>query len=124
MNHRIQHVSQHALLQNQVKKKPKISDHTQSFQEIFDQTKSELKISKHAQSRLNERQINISAEKWNKIADQVKDAKQKGITDSLVITNEATLVVSAKNNTVVTALARGETEGRIFTNINGTILMD
>lgn len=124
MNHRIQHVSQHALLQNQVKKQPKISDHTQSFQEIFDQTKSELKISKHAQSRLNERQINISAEKWNKIADQVKDAKQKGITDSLVITNEATLVVSAKNNTVVTALARGETEGRIFTNINGTILMD
>ena len=124
MNHRIQHVPQHALLRNHQQKVVQKQHLTQSFQSIFDQTKSELKISKHAQNRLDERQIHISTEKWQEIANQVKQAKQKGITDSLVITSEATLLVSAKNNTVVTALDRHEAQDRIFTNINGTILLD
>lgn len=124
MNHRIQHVPQHALLQNRQHKVTQKNNPINSFQSILDQTKSELKISKHAQHRLDERQIHISTDKWQEIADQVNQAKQKGITDSLVITSEATLLVSAKNNTVVTALDRNEAKSRIFTNINGTILLD
>ena len=124
MNHRIQHVPQHALLQNRSHKVAQKSNPINSFQSILEQTKSELKISKHAQHRLDERKIHISTEKWQEIADQVNQAKQKGITDSLVITSEATLLVSAKNNTVVTALDRHEAQSRIFTNINGTILLD
>ncbi|GAA4060056.1 MAG TPA: flagellar protein [Bacilli bacterium] len=125
MNHRIQHVPQQALLQNRQQRVAQNNRPLQSFQSILEQTKSsELKISKHAQNRLDERQIHISTEKWQEIANQVKQAKQKGITDSLVITSEATLLVSAKNNTVVTALDRNEAQSRIFTNINGTILLD
>ncbi|HET7657976.1 MAG TPA: flagellar protein, partial [Bacillales bacterium] len=55
---------------------------------------------------------------------KVLQARQKGITDSLVVTKNAALVVSAKNNTVVTAMDRKEASTHIFTNINGTILMD
>lgn len=123
MDYRIQHVPKQALLQNTQQKVAK-SNHQSSFKAIFDQTKSELKISKHAQARMNARQINIPEEKWQKISDQVNEAKQQGITDSLVITSEATLLVSAKNHTVITALDRNEAQARIFTNINGTILMD
>ena len=47
-----------------------------------------------------------------------------GVTDSLVLTKEAALVVSAKNNTVITAMGRDEASSQIFTNINGTILID
>lgn len=124
MDHRIQQVPSHALLQNKQQKIVKKSSQASSFQTVLGQTQTQLKISKHAQDRLNERNINISSDKWNEIADQVKEAKKKGITNSLVITNEATLLVSAKNHTVVTALDRDEAESRIFTNINGTILLD
>lgn len=124
MDHRIQHVPSHALLQNKQQKIVKSNPQSASFQAVLDQTQSDLKISKHAQARLNERHINISTDKWGKIADQVREAKKKGITDSLVITDEATLLVSAKNNTVITALDRDEAQSRIFTNINGTILLD
>lgn len=34
------------------------------------------------------------------------------------------LIVSAKNNTVITAMDRKEAQTQIFTNINGTIILD
>lgn len=83
-----------------------------------------LKISKHAEQRLNERNITISDGQWKSIQERVNEARKKGITDSLVVTKNAALVVSAKNNTVVTAMNRQEAGAHIFTNINGTILMD
>ncbi|MDV2685434.1 TIGR02530 family flagellar biosynthesis protein [Alkalihalophilus lindianensis] len=83
-----------------------------------------LKVSKHATERMDKRGIEIDSTKWKAISEKVAEAKQKGITDSLVITDNATLVVSAKNNTVITVLDRNEAKAQIFTNINGTILMD
>ncbi len=124
MHYQIQHVPKQALLHPKQQKITKTHQQTSSFQAILDQTQAELKISKHAQARLNERKIEISNEKWQEISKQILEARQKGITDSLVITSEATLLVSAKNHTVVTALDRHEAQSRIFTNINGTILID
>ncbi|WP_368504060.1 TIGR02530 family flagellar biosynthesis protein [Alkalihalophilus sp. As8PL] len=83
-----------------------------------------LKVSRHATERMDKRGIEIDSAKWKAISEKVAEAKQKGITDSLVITDNATLVVSAKNNTVITVLDRNEAKAQIFTNINGTILMD
>lgn len=97
------------------------------FQTILRQqidSQNELKISKHAEKRLEERGISIEPEKWQVIQNKVQEAKQKGVNDSLVILNNAALIVNAKNNTVVTAMNRNETEGQLFTNINGTILID
>ena len=47
-----------------------------------------------------------------------------GIKESLVLLNNAALIVSAKNNTVITAMDREEAIDQIFTNINGTIIMN
>src|SRR5690625_3513738 len=93
------------------------------FAKILSQA-TEVKVSKHAKQRLLERNIHISEEKWQKISDKVNEAKDKGVTNSVVVTNEATLLVSAKNNTVVTAMNRDEATSKIFTNINGTILLN
>ncbi|WP_067838579.1 TIGR02530 family flagellar biosynthesis protein [Amphibacillus sediminis] len=123
MDHRIQHVPKHALLPA-VTGRTQAKSSTQPFREVLNQAQtSQLKISKHAQHRLNERNITISEDKWKEIAFQVNEAKQKGITDSLVVTNDATLLVSATNQTVVTAMDRQEAQSRIFTNINGTIIL-
>lgn len=93
-----------------------------TFNEIL--KNEQIKMSKHAQERLLERNININVHQWEKIAHHMQQAKQKGITDSLVVLNNAMLLVSTKNNTVVTALDRNEVTNRIFTNINGTIVIN
>ncbi|KHF39774.1 TIGR02530 family flagellar biosynthesis protein [Halalkalibacter okhensis] len=87
-------------------------------------TETELKVSKHAKQRMDVRGIEFSEEKWLTIQEKVKEAKQKGITDSLVVTDHAALVVSAKNDTVITVMDREEAQSQIFTNINGTIIID
>ncbi|MDP4161461.1 MAG: TIGR02530 family flagellar biosynthesis protein [Bacillota bacterium] len=88
------------------------------------QSDSKLVLSKHAKERLSQRNIEISEEKWTQIEEKVSKAKKMGVKDSLVILNNAALIVSAKNNTVITAMDRVEAASQIFTNINGTILVD
>ncbi|WJE17472.1 TIGR02530 family flagellar biosynthesis protein [Halobacillus sp. ACCC02827] len=93
-----------------------------SFRDVLEEAK-EVKVSKHAKRRLEERNIDISEDMWGEIAGKMSEAKRKGITDSLIVTDDATLIVSTKNNTVVTALDREESASQIFTNINGTIFI-
>ncbi|HLU21899.1 TIGR02530 family flagellar biosynthesis protein [Lederbergia graminis] len=85
---------------------------------------SSLTISKHAGKRMIERDITIKPEIWNEIGEKVVEAKRKGVNDSLVLLENAALIVSAKNNTVITVMDRQEAENQIFTNIDGTIVMN
>ncbi|WP_368976421.1 TIGR02530 family flagellar biosynthesis protein [Caldifermentibacillus hisashii] len=82
-----------------------------------------LTISKHAKTRLEQRNIEISSEDWKKISEKVTEVKQMGVNESLVLLDHAALIVSAKNQTVITAMDRSETNSKIFTNINGTIII-
>lgn len=82
-----------------------------------------LKISKHASARLTERNITISEAEWARVTDKVNEAKAKGIRDSLVLMEQAALIVSAKNSTVITAMDRTEAKDQLFTNIDGTIVL-
>ncbi|WP_085523973.1 TIGR02530 family flagellar biosynthesis protein [Tuberibacillus sp. Marseille-P3662] len=98
-----------------------------SFQNVLAnevQAHDRLKISKHAAKRLSERNIQISEAGWHKINEKVNEARTKGISDSLVMTHQAALVVSVKNDTVITAMGRDETDAHIFTNIDGAIMID
>ena len=82
-----------------------------------------LKISKHASERMQLRDISISDQEWNVITEKVSEAKQKGVKQPLVILDQATLIVSAANHTVITALDRQEAKEQLFTNIDGTIVL-
>lgn len=122
LDHRVHQVPQHQLLHlNKTTKQNKSSN--QDFETLLKEQKL-VKISKHASERLNERNINIDQDKWQTITDKVNEAKEKGVTDSLVVLDEAALLISTKNNTVVTAMNVAEANDRIFTNINGTILIN
>lgn len=87
-------------------------------------TNSKLSVSKHAQERLNQRNIQITPDNWAKIEQKVSEAKKMGVQDSLVLLPNAALIVSAKNQTVITALGRDEASSQIFTNIDGTIVLE
>lgn len=95
---------------------------TRPFDQVLSQV-TDVKVSKHAKTRLMERDIHITSDKWQVIGEKMNEAKLKGITDALIVLDEATLVVSTKNNTVITALPREDANEKIFTNINGTILL-
>lgn len=87
------------------------------------ETNETLTISKHAKERIKERGIEITEKEWQQIEEKVKEAKKMGIKESLILLDDAALIVSTKNNTVITAMDRYEAKSQIFTNINGAILL-
>lgn len=98
-----------------------------SFSDHLDQAvkgSPKLTLSKHASKRLEERGIRINERKWSQIEAKVFEAKQMGVKESLVLLEDAALIVSAKNNTVITAMNRREATSQIFTNINGAIVLE
>ncbi|WP_313891261.1 TIGR02530 family flagellar biosynthesis protein [Psychrobacillus sp.] len=86
--------------------------------------KQELKVSKHANARLNERNIHISEAEWQLVSDKVFEARSKGVKESLVLMDQAALIVSTTNATVITAMGRTEAKDQLFTNIDGTIVLN
>jgi flagellar operon protein len=66
----------------------------------------ELKFSQHAQERLKSRQINLSELEMKQLQEAVQRARAKGARESLVLMGELALVVSVKNNTVITAVGK------------------
>lgn len=121
MHHKYIHPMPKTFTNNTVKHKP-IPQQNTNFKDLL-KNATKVKVSKHAQIRLQERGIEISESEWEKIGKKMNEAKMKGVTDALIVKDDVTLVVSTKNNTVITAIHHKEAENKIFTNINGTIFM-
>lgn len=95
-----------------------------SFQQILLQKQqesvNELKFSKHASMRLQNRNISISSEQMERLKDGAGKAKAKGIQESLVMVDDLAFIVNTKSNTVITAVK--ELESSVFTNIDGAVI--
>ena len=98
-----------------------------SFEEILrkkqNQRSSELKFSKHASMRLEERNISLTEEQNARLEDGVAKAGEKGIKESLVMMDSLAFIVNVPNKTVVTAMDQVETQNNIFTNIDGAVII-
>lgn len=118
----IQHVPFHPTIQ---KSSPKVTqtDAKTFLEHLQSATSQQLKISKHASERMQERNIELNDSQWEQLQDKVFEAQQKGIKQPLVLFDHAAFIVSAKNATVITALDRSEAKAQIFTNIDGTIVL-
>ncbi len=81
----------------------------------------ELTFSKHANERLANRNIDLTDDQYQRLETGAKKAGEKGINESLVMIDNLAFIVSVKNNTVITAVNDGE--DRIFTNIDGAVIM-
>jgi len=82
-----------------------------------------IKFSNHAVDRMRTRGISYSPEDLAKISDAVGRAAAKGSKDSLILMNDSALIVSVKNNTVVTVMDKNALKENVFTNIDSTIVM-
>lgn len=81
----------------------------------------ELKFSKHANERLASRNIDLTDDQLVRLENGAKKASEKGINESLVMVDNLAFIVNVKNNTVITAVNDGE--DRVFTNIDGAVIM-
>ncbi|MCO7125992.1 flagellar operon protein [Sporolactobacillus shoreicorticis] len=109
-----------------VDEKPKQENANQTFSKSLETECERLpvKLSKHARERMNLRNIQISSSEWQLIHSKMQEARKMGINDSLVLTKDAALVVNTSNQTVITAMGLDEAGTRIFSNINGTIVIN
>jgi len=84
---------------------------------------SELKFSQHAQQRLADRNIEFTQADLEKLNQAVSKAREKGSRDSLVLMDNLALLVSVKNNTVITAVDGQSLKENVFTNIDSAVII-
>lgn len=83
----------------------------------------DVKISKHAAKRMEERNVHIKSADWEQMQVKLGEAAEKGVKESVVVFPEAALVVNAESRTVITAMSKQEAANHTFTNIDGVIFM-
>lgn len=97
-----------------------------SFKEMFSRELAgdrNVTFSKHASERLFSRGITLGPEKLNRLADAIDKAAAKGSKETLVLTDEAALVVSVKNRTVITAFDRDNLKDGVVTSIDSAVII-
>ncbi|MFN3683318.1 MAG: TIGR02530 family flagellar biosynthesis protein [Fimbriimonadaceae bacterium] len=82
-----------------------------------------LKVSGHAQTRLQSREIQLGKEEWERVLSGVERAAQKGARESLVMLDDVALVVSIRNRTVITAVDKQHLKDNVFTNIDSAVIV-
>lgn len=82
-----------------------------------------LKVSNHAKTRLESREIQLDAEKWERVLGGIEKAAQKGAKESLVMIDDIALVVSVRNRTVITAVDQQHLKENVFTNIDSAVIV-
>ena len=82
----------------------------------------EVKFSKHASKRLDDRDIIMTEEQKIRLNEGIHKAEAKGIQDSLVMVDSLAFIVNVPSNTVITALQNDSSEEGIFTNIDGAVI--
>ncbi len=93
-----------------------------SFRTVLDAELQQLKFSKHAQERLQQRNIALNDSDKQQLEKVVSLAEQKGSQDSLVFLRDMAFIVNVKNKTVVTAIDNEHLRENVFTNIDSAIV--
>ena len=82
-----------------------------------------VEFSKHAVTRVEQRNIQLDFNSLQRLNEGVKIAQQKGLDDTLILIDKTAFIVSAQNNKVITTVSEADLTGNVFTNIDGTVIM-
>jgi len=80
-----------------------------------------VQFSKHAALRLDDRNISLTNDQMERVADGIGKANDKGIRDSLVLVDDVALLVNIKSRTVITAMSQAT--DNVFSNIDGAVIV-
>lgn len=115
-----------ALQQNNLQQLNKNITKNHDFQSIFHQKlqeNQEVKISKHAMDRLEERNIQLTPNDISRLNQAMEMASKKGIKETLIMMDNRVFVASVRNNTVITAAVGDQLKDNVFTNIDGAVIV-
>jgi flagellar operon protein len=97
-----------------------------SFRSILEQhieSAGNVKFSKHAEARLDQRNIKLSDSQLKRIRAGMEKAQSKGVRDTLVLVDDMAFVVNIRSKTVITALNSDDMRENVFTNIDGAVII-
>jgi len=108
----------------QVRKQPSASKGGGEFDLFLQkaQQQAPIKFSGHALSRMEARGINFNQGQLERLQQAVAQVDAKGGRDSLVMLDDTALVVSVKNETVVTVVDREQMKNNVFTKIDSAVI--
>jgi flagellar operon protein len=78
-------------------------------------------FSKHAVSRVMERQIDVSSQNLERLNAGMQLAQQKGLNEALILIDKDAYIVSVSAQKVITVDGEAQ-KGSVFTNIDGTVI--
>lgn len=93
-----------------------------ALQEQLNKTEG-IAFSKHAVKRAAEHNIELDAEKLERLNKGVQMAGEKNLDDTLILVGNAAFLVNIRNNMVITAVDSNEMQGNVFTNIDGAVIV-
>lgn len=94
-----------------------------SFDEVLAAVgESRLVFSKHALRRIQQRELHFDRSRVERLEQAVERAAAKGSRDSLVLLDEIAVVVSVRNQTVVTAVDGSRGGEQVFTNVDSVVI--
>ena len=85
-------------------------------------SKSGLRFSGHAAKRIEQRGLQLDGDRLRRLEEAVDRAAAKGARESLVLLDELALVVSVRNQTVITAMDEESQREHVFTNIDSVVI--
>lgn len=91
------------------------------FEKVLREKQESVIFSKHANLRLENRNIKLSDIQMQRLNSGVDQAREKKINESLIMVDNMSFIVNIKNNTVITAL-NNEDNQKVFTNIDGAVI--
>jgi len=104
----------------------KIGESDKSFAEVLNDRidgEHSIEFSAHAIRRMNQRNIQMNAEKFARLTKGVAKIEDKGGKNSVVLMDDEAYVVSVKNKKVITAMPGEKTKNNVFTNIDSMTIV-
>ncbi len=83
----------------------------------------DIKFSNHAVERMRSRGISFDPETLQRIDSAVSKAGEKGAKETLIMADDAAMIVNIENKTVVTVMDKAMLKENIFTNIDAAAIV-
>lgn len=93
-----------------------------SFGEALEQAGRGVQLSRHAQKRLDRRDLDLDASTLGRLNSAIDRAAEKGARNSVVMLDGLAVVVDVRERTVVTAMNAQPGRERVFTNIDSVVI--
>ncbi|WP_096635490.1 TIGR02530 family flagellar biosynthesis protein [Clostridium cochlearium] len=97
-----------------------------TFDEVFKKQvnkEDSFVLSNHAHERLRQRNIVLNPQDMKKVNEGINMGEKKGCKEIVILYKDIALVTNIKNRTVITAMAKDESQGNVFTNIDGMVIL-